>query len=759
MNERQESGARAPEGALPSEVRRRRLDFILIAITALAVMLFALVETRLPQSQGRGLLGSDALLVAIIDINILLLVLLIFLVGRRVLKLVFERRRGILGSYLRAQVVGAFVAVALFPAVILFLLGMSFVSTSVENWFNIQVERSLQGSLEVARAYYQSRAEDALGFGREVGERLVSRGLLRRGRRRPLKSFLKQRRTEYQLDLVEVIARGRVLARSRRRGLPGHIGVSPSDPLVRRALAGQEGTEVDPVGEADMIRAAVPVIPSPATGKVAAVVVVDYFVPRSLVKRREAIDRAFGEYLRLKIQRRPIRTSYLITLGLGSLLVMLAAIWIGLQLARRITGPIQRLAEGTRAVAHGDLDHRIEGEGSDEIGTLVTSFNRMTADLKKTTSELEARRRWMETLLANIAAGVVSLDGEGRVTTVNRASEQMLGLDAARVVGQPCEEVFGAEPLGEVRDLARELLGGGPNGSTGSEALERQLTLRRDGKEMALLLSGRRIYDEAGAVAGVVLFFEDVTHLLKVQRMEAWREVAQRIAHEIKNPLTPIQLSAQRLRRRFAARLNGEENVFDECTRTIVQQVEELKQLVNEFSTFARLPAGEHRPEDLNRLVEETLVLFREAHRDIEFVFRPALSLPLIEMDRDGIKRALINLIDNALAACAAGAGGEPGRVEIATTHRPRLGLASLEVADNGCGMGPEVKARLFEPYFSTKEGGTGLGLAIVQAIIADHRAFIRVRDNHPRGTRFVIQFPVRRDVAELVGRAKQVAG
>jgi two-component system nitrogen regulation sensor histidine kinase NtrY len=236
--------------------------------------------------------------------------------------------------------------------------------------------------------------------------------------------------------------------------------------------------------------------------------------------------------------------------------------------------------------------------------------------------------------------------------------------------------------------------------------------------------------------------------------MEAWREVARRIAHEIKNPLTPIQLSAQRLRRRYGGQLDDGTAVFDDCTRTIIQQVEELKALVNEFATFARMPAAEHAPQDLNALVDEALVLFRQGHPDVDFRFTATADLPVLELDREGMKRAVINLLDNAVAACSAlakVAPGERGRVELLTTYDADLDVVRLEIADTGGGMSAEVKARLFEPYFSTKPDGTGLGLAIVSAIVADHNGFIRVRDNVPRGSRFVMEFPVRRHAVGLV--------
>jgi two-component system nitrogen regulation sensor histidine kinase NtrY len=756
----------SPTRARLPEVRRRRREILIICACALAVFGFAVFQFHLPPAAGAETFGTDAILVALINLNLILLVLLVFLVGRNIVKLIFERRRRIMGSFLRTRLVGAFVAIALLPATLLFVVALVFVGNSIERWFNGQVENSLEGSLEVARAYYQDLAGTALGFARQLSDRIGTERLATPRRRPALKAFLDARRAEYQLDMVEVFAGDKALARSRRPDLTGQIGAQPWGDLVRRAANGRAGTAVEAVGEADMIRAAAPIV---VGGKTVGVVVVDAHVPNSVVKRREEIDRSFAEYLRLKIQRRPIISAYTITLALVTLVVLFSATWVGFYVAREITVPIQRLAEGTRAVAQGDLDHRIPGEGDDEIGTLVRAFNSMTGELARSRSELETRRRYLETLLANITAGVVSAGPDGHITTMNRGAEALLRVSAADCVGKAVDEVFTGDAAIEVRQLMAELGGGtmplstyavtigGPvcmiDGQDGPGArVERQLKLDRDGHAIAVLLTGTRLADEGHGLSGYVLFLEEVTHLLRVQRMEAWREVARRIAHEIKNPLTPIQLSAQRLRRRFGAQLADGAPVFDECTRTIIQQVEELKALVNEFATFARLPAGLHAPHDLNRLVEEALVLFREGHRDIDFDFAPGANVPVFELDREGLKRAVINVLDNAVAACGGSPAGpgERGRVELRTSYDPKLDVVRLEIADNGPGMSPEVKARLFEPYFSTKPDGTGLGLAIVSAIIADHNGFIRIRDNVPRGSRFVVELPVRRAAVPL---------
>jgi two-component system nitrogen regulation sensor histidine kinase NtrY len=752
MRERSES---APAGETQAVGHRRWREGWIILATGLAVVLLTIVETRPPQVSESGSTWSDAVIIALTTLNLILLVLLIFLVGRNIVKLVLDRRQRILGSHLRVRLVVAFFAITLLPTTLLFVTAQVLMGNSIERVFDGEVERALEGSLDVANAYYEDLAADSLGFARKTAAQLVAHELLAPERRARLKEFLAARRDDYQADLIEVFADGQSLARARRPDITaGKLGVEPFDELVQQAMTGRERTKVEVAGESDIVRAATPVT---VNGVVKGVVVVDALLPKSVMKQREAIDGSFRSYLNLKVQRRPITTNYTIMLLLVTAVVIFSATWVAFYVARGITVPIQRLAEGTRAVAQGDLDQRIPGEGDDEIGTLVTAFNHMTADLQRGRTELDARRRYLEIVLANITAGVVSTDATGCITTMNRAAAGLLGVSVAASIGRRLAEVFAAPAHAEVRQMVADLVHD-DTAMPPYASVERHLELARDGREVAVLLTGTRLIDEAGTPQGVVLFLEDVTHLLRVERMEAWREVARRIAHEIKNPLTPIQLAAQRLRRRYGQHVHDGGVVFDECTRTIIQQVDELKTLVNEFSTFARMPAAEHTAQDLNALVEETLVLFREAHREVHFEFGHGADLPVLELDREGVKRALINILDNAVAACMARGDwgeGERPRVELGTWHDPALGMVRLEIADNGVGMTAEVRARIFEPYFSTKSEGTGLGMAIVSAIVADHSGFIRVRDNHPRGSRFILEFPVRRQAAQLAARAR----
>jgi two-component system nitrogen regulation sensor histidine kinase NtrY len=363
---------------------------------------------------------------------------------------------------------------------------------------------------------------------------------------------------------------------------------------------------------------------------------------------------------------------------------------------------------------------------------LVQSFNQMTGDLQVSRSELEQRKKYMEIVLKNVAAGVISIDEKGNVSTINTSAEQMLGSRGEAVLEKNFSGVLPKEYVEQIERLLGELK------SSGKDSIERQVTVNLGGKSLSLLMNLTTLKDEEGKSLGVVAVFDDFTQLIKAQRMAAWREVARRIAHEIKNPLTPIQLSAERLRKRYLEKLQPDGTVFDECTRTIVKQVEELKGLVNEFSNFARMPASQPTPNRLNEIIQEALILFQGGQKPVRFEFVPN-ELPVLHIDRDQMKRVMINLIKNSLAAIE-----NEGRIKIQTSYDPRLEMVRIEVSDDGCGIPDEDKGKLFEPYFSTKKSGTGLGLTIVNAIVSDHNGYIRVRDNKPKGTTFLIELPVR---------------
>jgi len=717
------------------EAKRRRREAWVIVVTALMVAAFAYFEVNLPDASTEQSLGNNIVFFLLININIILLMLLVFLVVRNLVKLVFERKRHILGSRLRVRLVLAFVGLSLVPTLILFVIAGGFVTRSFERWFDVQVESALQGSLEIGQTYYQNSANNALFYAKQLSRLITEEGLFDAQRIAELKQFVTRKQREYNLGTVELFTPDRqLLVVAFNNDVPTGVTIKADSEFLNGALRGLEVTRTQEFGEGDVIRGGAPVY---GDGKrIRGAVVVDYYVPKSIAKRASQISRSYEQYKHSMFLKTPIKNSYILTLLLITLVIIFAATWVGLYLAKGITVPIQQLAEGTHAVAQGNWDYQIEASGDDEIGTLVDSFNGMTRDLKQMTFEIERRGHYMETLLANVNAAVIAVDAGGQITAWNKAAERMFGINGAEALGHSQERIFAAEQLKPMREIMENVKDG--------ESVEKELSISLPDRVLTVVANAATLRDDDGRSLGVMVFVEDITEIQKAQRMEAWREVARRIAHEIKNPLTPIQLSAERLRKRYAKMLEGDGAILDKCTTTIIRQVEELKRLVNEFAQFARLPAAELAVNDLNEVVREALFLFQEGHRAIRFEFHPGV-IPALELDRNQIKRALINLLDNAVTAMDG-----RGAVEITTSYERALTKVCLEVADNGRGLPPEVRARIFEPYFSTKRDGTGLGLSIVSAIVEDHRGYIRVRPNEPKGTRFIIELPVRQQLAAL---------
>ena len=709
------------------DLKRRKREGIVILVTA--VMLAALIyfEVQLPEAAPEYSLGGNIVFFLLINVNIILLGLLVFLVVRNLVKLIFERKRRILGSGLQMRLVLAFVALSLVPSVLLFVIAGGLLTRSFDRWFDAKVESALQGSLEIGQTYYQNSANNAIFYARQLSRSITDQGLIGGQFAAALKEFVHSKQKEYNLGTVALFSPdGEPFVVAFNEQVPTGVTVKPAADFLTRALRGLEVTSTQAFGDADVIRGGAPIYS--ADKSIVGVVVVDYFVPRSISKRASQISQSYEGYKYLTFLKAPVKNSYILTLFLITLVLILAATWCGIYLSRGITVPIQKLAEGTHEVAQGNWDYQIESGGDDEIGVLMNSFNHMTGDLKRIKLELERRGKVVEMLLANIAAGVVSLDPAGKITTWNKAAEKMLGVAAADAVGKPYQEIFRAEPLRAIRDIVESV--------KGDRSVEREIKIPLPQQVLTLVLSVAALRDDDGSSLGMMLFLEDITQIQQVQRMEAWREVARRIAHEIKNPLTPIQLSAERLRKRYAAMLDDDGAILDNCTSTIIQQVDELKHLVNEFSQFARLPSAQLLPNDLNEIVNEALFLFKEGHNGVDFQFASG-PIPRVELDREQIKRVLLNLLDNAVAAVE-----ENGEIKLSTAYDPRRGMVRLEIADNGCGLAADIRAKIFEPYFSTKENGTGLGLTIVSQIIEDHRGYIRALPNHPRGTRFTIELP-----------------
>src|SRR6201998_3394116 len=560
------------DSAREADRKRRRREIIAVGVAATVLVAFVFAQTELPPLTRHTSLLSNLVVILLFDISFLLLGLLLLLVGRNLAKVIFEHRRGLIGSKFQVRLVLGFIAVALLPSVFLLIVAGAFLRADVASWFNPEYERVLDDSLDISKVYYLSAANNAAHFAREIAGEAAAKGLMRPERRAQLKDFIAQRQQDYNLGTIEVFdSPRRVLLIALSPRTPTGIGVEPDSPLLAQTLGGHAVTRTDRFGKSDVIRGTAPIYSSPESDTVTGAVVVDYYLPRSLAQRAAGISQTSEDYFQLRTLRQPIMRSYFLALMLIGLVVVLLASWFGMFLARGVTVPIKLLAEGTQAIAHGDLEYEIPSVGDDEIGQLVNSFNLMTGDLRASQPELERRRAYTETLLRNVSAGVVGLDPQGIVTAINPYAERMLGLRAGEVHGRGWRAVF--QPA-LVHTLEATF-------SEHRRPHEARSSIKRrppGGGEIELMVTASALGEGDGEL-GTVLFLEDVSQLAKVERMEAWREVARRIAHEIKNPLTPIQLSAERLRRPLATRSDGDAKLIDECTRTIIGEVEDLKRL------------------------------------------------------------------------------------------------------------------------------------------------------------------------------------
>ncbi|MDQ7783123.1 MAG: ATP-binding protein [Desulfomonilaceae bacterium] len=722
--------------------RKRRRELLVALFAAVVVGIIFLVESRIARSAEEIPFAGHLLLFALLSIVTLLLILIIFFLFRNIFKLVFERRQGVLGANLKTRLTLAFVALTLVPTVVLFIASAGVLHTTIESWFKEQVEESLQSSLVVAQAYYQNASDNALNSSEGLASLIEKRALLDPNKRSMLWEVLKTWRERDGLSSVQIYFRDGSPPVLMRDEQLGDVAVPPPRPsFLKISFKGETTSKIIPLdGGSDLIRGISPV-KSTSDGGVEAAVVADYYIPTSLAARLFSISNAFGDYQEARRMKGPVKTIYILILLMVALLVIFIGFWIGVSIAGDITDPLLKLSEATERIAGGDLEVYVEPVADDELGVLVKSFNEMAADLRtgrnelvRVNTDLENRRKYMETVLRNVAAGVLSIDENRSITTMNKSARSLLRISEEDIIGKPLSEVLPEVSYAALDDVLGDL------NALNAEAVERQISLSFPEKVVALICFANNLRDEEGHNMGVVLVFEDMTQMVKTQRMAAWREVARRIAHEIKNPLTPIQLSAQRVRRQYLGKPGVDSEILDQCTRTIIDQVEQLKTMVNEFSQFARMPSANPVPNDLNALVREVVELYLQGNNGTRFSFEPATRVPIFDLDKEQMKRVLVNLIDNAAAAA-----GDTGTVEVRTAYDPILSIASVEVADNGPGIDPQDRERLFEPYFSKKLGGTGLGLTIVSTIVSDHNGFIRVKDNPLGGARFIIELPVKR--------------
>jgi len=719
---------------------RHRRTLILVLGIAI-VLLFALVFSQQAFNLTlRPTTSEQALIfVALSTVIFLLLIALSFVLVRNLLKLYYERRTGKLGSKFRTRMVVGALALSLTPVIFLFAFAYGLMNRSIDKWFSRPVEELREDSGEIAHQLSAYAAENARTEAESIAAIPETQRAFATGNFSSVITEFRRREGTLQGGFALALVDDAAVASFRapeawvflRPKLPPLVRLDPAHPESVK-LAGREyllGTAH--VGDNGRILVAMPL---PAQFS-------------ATLRQMEANQRMYFELAR---QRKLVRRTYMGLLLLLTVLVLFAATWFALFLSKLVTRPVAALAEAMQEVSRGRLDYRLEVVARDELGQLVTSFNRMATELEASRRQLEAssreladanvaleqRRQHMETILESIPTGVLSLDANRRVVHRNDACSRIFALNGKNAAGSApaLRDIFPAEMVTDLTHLLRK--------ADRMRITTSQMEVTVRGTVLALAVTAASL-QHRGERQGYVVVFEDLSDLLHAQKQAAWREVARRVAHEIKNPLTPIALSAERIRRHLD---RGEQPdaaslaVINGCAQTIAGAVETVRTLVDEFSSLARFPASRPQPANINTIVQDSLAMFNGRLDGIQVTTVLASDLPPVMADSEAMKRAVANLVDNAAEAMRDAMVKE---VQISTALTGGRDSVELVIADTGHGVSQELKEKLFLPYFSTKGRGTGLGLAIVSRIVEDHHGSIRVEENSPVGARFIVELPV----------------
>ncbi|MDX1592715.1 MAG: ATP-binding protein [Gammaproteobacteria bacterium] len=730
---------------MAADALKRLASGPLPAITLVALLLVSLFMMS-ESTQNSAQFGR--LYVWLLGFNVAGLVILVGLILFQLVRLARQVRHQTAGARLSLRLVLVFGLIAVAPVSLLYYFSLQFLHRGIDSWFDVRVEEALTDALELGRSSLDLNMRTALRWQESLAEELVDTS---EGQAAFVLDGLLPGSGASEMTLLG--ANGHIIASS-STDPTALVPSQPGEDILLLVRQRQPYVGLDTIRDLGLyIRVVVPI---PLTGETGLRMLQGlYPVPASMRELATSVEEAFSQYRELAYLRTPLKTSFTLTLSLVLLFALLAAFWLAFVSARRLTAPIRDLVMGTRAVAAGDYSQRLPQPGNDDLGMLVRSFNEMTRRLaqsrdetQRSQREVEQQKAYLEVVLGNLSSGVVSFDHDFTLRTANRAAEQILDVPLALCLGQTLETITAEnehlEPLLKTfRERTRldvEL------------AWQAEVTLFGARGRQVLICRGTTLGSDDPGHAGLVLVFDDITTLIQAQRDAAWGEVARRLAHEIKNPLTPIQLSAERLRHKFTKSMPEDDRaLLERHTETIVRQVELMKGMVNAFSEYARPPRLERAPLELNPLVEELVELYRGSEGGVLLETDLDAHLPAVEADAGRMRQLLHNLLKNAIEALAGQSGG---RVLVRTRSREGSGapLAEIRISDNGPGIPAAVRERLFEPYMTTKPRGTGLGLAIVKKIVEEHGGMIDFKEPRSGGVSISVRLPAVRTGAVSEG-------
>ena len=718
-----------------------------IGLLAATGVLLSLVALFLLSVTAQNSVQFDRLQNTLIGVNIAGAVLLLVLLVGNLIRLLRDYRDNVPGARLKARMVGMFVGLAVLPLLVVFYFAVQYINRGIDSWFDVEIEEGLGNAIQLVRAVLDVQQRDNL-----LATRQIARQLGAVSERQFVFELSKLRRESGASEMTLFGNNAQILATSSDRA-SASLPRPPIDVMEMLTLERPNHVSVEDAEDGRYeIRTAV-LFTVRGRNKPVGVLQAHFPVTERISRMAASVEASQSGYRRLEFLREALKVTFTLTLTVVLMLSLLAAIYGALMLSRRLVAPIQDLVAGTRAVAAGNFDTRLPSPSRDEIGFLINSFNDMTQRLAAARREtrlsqalVEAERANLEVILARLSTGVVAIDPDLRIRTANQASGAILNVDLESRVGEYLPDIARNEPLlDQFVDVARVHL------DAGETEWREQIVLRGEVGRRVLTCACTALPGEGDQAGGYVVVFDDITGLLQAQRDAAWGEVARRLAHEIKNPLTPIQLSAERLRRKYLDTMSSEEaQILDRATHTIVQQVEAMKEMVNAFSDYARAPDMDIDRFDLDKLVHEVVDLYRSQESGVKIVVTSDPSMPLLEADEGRVRQILHNLLRNAMEALEQ--TPEP-RIDVHASAAEFGGVefAQIKVEDNGPGFDAGAISQVFDPYVTTKPKGTGLGLAVVKKLVEEHVGTILAENRKNGGAVISIRLPINEAAREAM--------
>ncbi len=713
-----------------------KLVFVASIIFLTIFVLFRLFYTD-SQSDPQIAVSSKTIIFTLWGVIILFALTFFFILMRNIVKLFFEKKSHQTGARFKNRLIFFFITFTIIPSFFLYFLATELNEQGIERLFSSDIDSIMSRMKGMEQSYYAKTQDDLKHISSYMAEKYRDKRMHTPENRQFLINTVTSDMSMFALDVVNIFLGDKEIVSQLRPEIPLSYYKDLTQDFLYKGMSGSDNISLDNLPNGQLIRCGV-VYTTRENQRV--LVITGKFYPDRYIKDLRTVSTQVNQYEQLKTIKDPVKTSYTLFFLFIMILIVFAASWMGFYLAKGITTPIAKLVDAASQITKGNLNVQIEHKGRDEFSNLIEEFNRMAVDLRdnqeklnRRTVELRQRRSITENILKNITSGVVALNSRGELSDVNLEAERMLGIKNEKVMREHYSKVFAEETYREIHGLIEKAF------KAKFKLIEKEIDIKLKGKIMNLAV---KITQNRNPInnkfSGLLVVLTDLSELIRAQRTLVWREVAKRIAHEIKNPLTPIQISSQRILKALEQPEDVFRKITEDSLNVILEEIESIKNLADEFANFARMPELKFTGSDLNGMVEKLVSVYNSIYQDVVFKVDLDLDMPMmIRMDQDQIKRILVNIIDNGIEAM-----DKKGEVEILTRYNRDSQFASIEIADKGPGISDEDKQKLFLPYFSTKRTGTGLGLAIAHNIIEEHNGQIKYVDNEPHGARFIIEIP-----------------